>query len=83
MNKAYTFRLDTTLITQLDMFPGSRTGNIRNAIHKYCNGNTDNNTDFIQHLESEIVYLRSQNNALLITKMPLLQRVIHRLRKEE
>ena len=80
MNKAYTFRLDPSLISQLDVFDGSRTSNIRNAIQGYCDSTYNGNTNYIQHLNEEVDYLRSQNNALMVTKLPLLQQWINKLK---
>ncbi|GAG63570.1 unnamed protein product [marine sediment metagenome] len=80
MRKAYTFRLDATLIMELDRFPGTRTSNITNAITKYCSVPDASNTNYIQHLEAEVLYLRNQNTALLVSNKPLLQRWVDRLR---
>lgn len=80
MKKAYTFRLEPTLVNLLDNFDGTRTSNLSNAIQLYCNGNDNSNTSYIHHLEDEVNYLRNQNNALMVSKLPLLARVIQKIR---
>ena len=84
MKKNYSFRFEPSLIKSLDGFEGSRTYNLRCAIQLYCDGNakrnTGCNTDYIQHLNAEVLYLRNQNNALLVSRMPLLSRVILKLK---
>ena len=80
MKKAYTFRLDPSIVSMLDMFSGSRTSNLQKAIHSYCNGNDNGNTLYLHHLEEEVLYLRQQNNALMVAKLPLLSRVLHKLK---
>jgi len=62
MKKSYTFRLDQTLINDLDLYDGSRTSNLTKAIRMYVLGEShlhnENNTD-------EIQYLRDLNSKLL------------------
>ena len=72
MKKAYTFRLDMSLMKQLDMFVGTRTHNITNAIQLYLQDNDNGNTKYMQHLEEEVLFLRNQNTALTVTKYPRL-----------
>lgn len=89
--KQYNIRLEELVVQQLDNIDGCRSKHIRDAINLYLNGvqhvdndNTysDQSENYIQHLKTEVDYLRQQNNALLVSKMPLLQRVIQRLKSQ-
>ena len=84
MKKLYNFRIETTLIKQIDKLNGSRTQNITDALQMYLQNDTQEiynvNTNYITHLEEEIIYLRNQVNALMVTKMPLLQRIVAKLK---
>ena len=75
MKKAYTFRLDPALVNQLDVFSGNRTYNLELAIQQYIQPEHNNNISYIQHLESEVQYLRSQNDKLLVSSIPILSRI--------
>lgn len=79
MKKPYTFRLDPNLIKKLDTFDGTRTFNVELSIQHYvqsgCSNSYNDNTAYVQHLESEIVYLRDQNDKLLISSVPLFSRI--------
>ena len=79
MKKQYNFRLDPSLVSQLDSFDGSRTFNLQNAIQLYVDGNNNGNTKHTQHLEEEILYLRSRVNNLLTVKIPLLNWIKQKL----
>lgn len=90
MLKPYNIRLDQQSITRLDSLEGCRSMHIRNAISMYLQPDTQNvyNVDLVTILKDQITdlqhdkeYLQQQNNALLISKMPLLQRVIYRLKE--
>ena len=84
--KQYNIRLDQQIVKQLDSLNGCRSKHIRDAIQLYLQSYMSNGCDrdvlYIQHLEDEVSYLRSHVNALMISKLPLLQRVIHRLQNK-
>jgi len=89
MKKLYNFRIETTLIKQIDKLDGNRTENITNALQMYLQPDTQNiyNVNLVDLLKDQItdlkqdkIYLQNQVNALMVTKMPLLQRVIEKLR---
>ena len=75
MKKAYTFRLDPALVNQLDVFNGNRTYNLELAIQQYIQPQHDNNISYIQHLESEVQYLRSRNDKLMVFSIPFLSKL--------
>ena len=79
MLKQYNIRLDCSSVKKLDKMDGTRSENIRSAISLYIrNGSSDvysGGTNYIQHLEGEICFLRDQVNALTIAKIPLLAKI--------
>lgn len=79
MKKLYNFRLDSNLINDLDRLDGSRTSNVDSALRCYLHNDLQNgynvNINYLSHLEDEVKYLRSQNNILLLSKVPLLSRI--------
>lgn len=83
--KQYNIRLEKQVVTQLDALGGCRSVHIRDAIGLYLQTDTPKgyNVDlsYIHHLEGEVDYLRSQSNALLVNRMPLLRRIIYRLKE--
>lgn len=89
MKKLYNFRLDPSLIKEVDRLGGCRTAVITEALQSYLQTGTqmNYNVNMVSLLQSEIVdlkrdkeFLMQQNNALLLSSRPLLQRVILRLR---
>ena len=79
MKKMYNFRLDPNLIKRIDSLDGSRTHNVTSALRSYLQNDLPNsyNVDlsYLQHLEEEIVYLRKQNEVLMVVKIPLLSKI--------
>lgn len=88
MLKPYNVRLDIKDIKVLDKLEGCRSAHIRHAIQSYLQPDTQNiyNVDLvtilqdrIKDLQSDKRYLQQQNNALMLSRTPLLQRIILRL----
>jgi hypothetical protein len=79
MKKSYNFRLDPKLIEEVDKIEGNRTNVVTNALHKYidCSNESSYNVDlsYINHLEDEVKYLRSQVNGLMLARIPLLSKI--------
>ncbi len=77
--KQYNIRLKEQMVKQLDDLDGCRSSHIRDAIGLYLQKDMPKgyNVDlsYIHHLEGEVDYLRSQANALIIAKMPLLAKI--------
>ena len=75
----YNFRLETDLINKIDKLNGTRTSIITNALQQYIQTDTQYNynvnINYLQHLEQEIQYLRSQVNGLMLAKIPLLSKI--------
>lgn len=87
--KAYNLRIDPDLVARVDGLGGCRSEHIRAAIRSYLQPSTADgyNRDVLDILRSEVEdlrrdkqYLQGQVNALMVTRMPLLQRVIMRLK---
>ena len=92
MKKLYNFRLDPSLITEMDRLGKSRTSIVTEALQTYLQieTQTNYNVDLVSLLKSEISdlrkdkeYLMNQNNALMVMKTPLLQQIIYKLRSHE
>lgn len=91
MKKLCNFRIETILLKELDQLDGSRTQNVTNAIQSYLQINTapnSYNVDLVDLLKNQVEdlkddkhYLQSQVNAFLVTKQPLLQRIIMKLKE--
>ena len=88
MKKLYNFRLEPNLIKELDRLDGSRTSHLRNALQTYLQSDTQSNynVNLVDLLKNQIldlkhdkIYLQGQVNALMVAKMPLLERFINRL----
>lgn len=83
--KQYNIRLDAGVVQQLDALVGCRSKHIRDAIGLYLQNGMSKGYDvdlsYIHHLEGEVDYLRSQNNALMVAKLPLLARIKMKLLK--
>ena len=67
MKHLYNFRLDISLVKAVDKLPGTRTSVVTNALQQYLqdNGTVNHNPglndmmkNYIDHLNSEILYLR-------------------------
>ena len=66
--KPYTFRLEPTLIKQLDSFSGTRTYNVDLAIQKYVqndyNQMYNSNTEAVQILKNQVADLQTNRDNL-------------------
>lgn len=74
MKHLYNFRLDVSLVKAVDQLPGTRTSVVTNALHQYLqeDGNVKHNPgandrmkNYIDHLNSEIMYLRQLHQATM------------------
>lgn len=81
MKKLYNFRLDTSLIKQVDKLEGSRTSIVIEALHNHLQGDThklydvnmvDLLKDQIEGLKSDKVFLQNEIQALTVAKNPSL-----------
>ena len=60
MKKLYNFRLETTLIKAVDKISNNRTEYLTNALQQSLQPNYNVDINYLQHLESEISFLRNQ-----------------------
>ena len=75
--RSYSFRLDSNLISSLDSKCGNRTLGLSEAIQLYLSpeihSHYNYDTNYIQHLESEVNFLRSEVTALSVVRNPSLK----------
>jgi len=90
MKRLCNFRLDPDLLKDMDKLGRSRTSVVTDALHMYLNQDTQTsyNVDLISLLKTEIQdlkkdkdFLMNQNNALMVMKTPLLQRLVYKLKE--
>jgi hypothetical protein len=84
MKKLYNFRLDPTLIKELDKLNGTRTYHVSTALQSYLQSDTQNiyNVNLVDLLNNQIQdlkedkrYLQNQVNGLMVSRFPLLSRI--------
>ena len=66
MKQLYNFRLEKDLVKEVDKLSDNRTQYVTNALLAALQGQQDNvNTNYLQHLETEILYLRDLNKKMV------------------
>ena len=77
MKKVLSVRVENKLYTTVNKHSLPNSKLVCEALESYLNGgaNGDVNDTYTTHLEGEIQYLRAQNNALMMAKIPILSRI--------